>query len=344
MRKIFYSLAGEGLGHCSRFTALLDFCPADWEIHVFTWGEAYDFLKREGYPHLHRVDSMHFGRINGKISVIKTAFNVVKYLGEVVSSYKYIARMFKDGKPELCISDCEGILPKVATRWGVPYLSIDNQHRFSRCFSVDLPFNLRCWAWVMGLFAEWLVPHPLYAVVSIFYHAKIKKMNNRTIITNCFMRKKIEEIQPSYGDYILVYYKSSCGPKILEMLSRTTEKIKVYGCPDKRYSQFEYCKIDNDAFIRDLAGCKALFCSAGNQLLGEAVYYGKNIFTVPEPKQPEQYINAFCLKQMGFGEFCYYEDLDQRKVMNFLKDLKERKPNGINGSRQAVEVIKKVLK
>lgn len=349
MKKIFYSLAGEGLGHCSRFLALLDFCPKEWEIHAFTWGEAYDFLKKQNYPHLHQVDSLPFGRVNGKISVIKTAFNTIKYCGKFVSSYKYALKTMRQEQPDLCISDCEGIVPRVARKLRIPCISIDNQHRFSRCFSVDLPFYLRMWSWAMGLFAEWLVPYPKLAIVSIFYHAKIKKMNNKTVITNCFMRKQMEDIEPTNGDYILVYYKSSCGPKILELLSKTNEKVKIYGhsnvfmgyeiCPN-----FEYCNIDNDNFIRDLAGCKALFCSSGNQLLGEAVYYGKNIFTVPEPKQPEQYINAFCLKQMGFGEFCYWEDLDNDKVWNFLNSLKDRKPNGINGSRQAVDVIKKVLK
>ena len=43
-QKIFYGLAGEGLGHASRTLAMLDELN-DFEVHLFTFGKAYDFLK-----------------------------------------------------------------------------------------------------------------------------------------------------------------------------------------------------------------------------------------------------------------------------------------------------------
>ena len=340
--KIFYGLPGEGLGHCTRTLSVLDFCPKDWEIHIFTWGEAYDYLKSQNYPHLHQIASIPFGRVNGKIDTLATAKSALKFLINFIPSYKDVLKLAREHKPDIFISDCEGIIPRVARKVKTPCISVDNQHKFSRCFSNDLPFDLRIYSIIMGIGTELLVPNPVCAVVSTFYHATLRKLNNKTILTNCFMRKALEEIKPTQGDFILVYYKSSCGPKILEMLSKTNEKVKVYGCPTKPYPQFEYYSIGNN-FIKDLASCKALFCSAGNQLLGEALFYSKNVFAVPEPKQPEQYINAYCLKQMG-DESCYVEYLNEQIVKSFLNNIKEKKGVGINGARMVVGVIEKVVR
>ncbi len=66
------------------------------------------------------------------------------------------------------------------------------------------------------------------------------------------MRKEMEEIKPTSGDYVLVYYKSSVGDCILDALSETKEKVVVFNCLSRKYS-FEYREVGSD-FINYLAG------------------------------------------------------------------------------------------
>ena len=47
--RIFYSLPGEGLGHAIRTQAILDNLDPRIEVHLFTWGEAYDFFEKQNY-------------------------------------------------------------------------------------------------------------------------------------------------------------------------------------------------------------------------------------------------------------------------------------------------------
>jgi len=73
MDRIFYGLAGEGLGHASRTLAVIDALP-DMEVHLFTFGKAYDFLHETGYPHLHRINGIMFPYKNGKINYARLAY------------------------------------------------------------------------------------------------------------------------------------------------------------------------------------------------------------------------------------------------------------------------------
>jgi uncharacterized protein (TIGR00661 family) len=344
-KRIFYSLAGEGLGHAIRTTAILEHLDPEFEVHLFTWGEAYDFFKKRQYPFLHRIAKLPFGRTkNNKISTSKSILNFVKFCINFPSSFRYIGRLCKTLDPVLCIADFEAIMPRIAYTYYVPLFSIDNQHKFSRCESKDLPRSLRIYAYLMGLFTEIYVPRPERVIVSTFHHNALKKTDDQTIITNCFVRKSFNNYQPTIGDYVLLYYKSPFGG-ILEILAQTNWKIKVYGCPPhlRTVGKFEYQDIDNERFIKDLAGCSHLICGAGNQLLGEAIYYGKPIFAIPEPNQPEQSINAFYVEKMKRGTSCDVENLSIDKFLNFYETFKSEEGVGINGAIEAVTEIHKYL-
>jgi len=345
MKKIFYSLPGEGLGHAIRTLAVIEKMP-DVEVHVFTWGEAETFYAACNYPHLHHIAGLPFGRkANGKISTIKSGINFCKYLYKATDSVEYILAQYVKHQPCLFVSDFEGILPRVAKRVDVPCVSIDNQHKFSRCGLDDLPWKLRFHAKTMGFFTEALVKDPAAVIVSTFYHEATNPNDASTILTNCFVRKNFEKYPAIEGDYILLYYKKSCD-RMLHELAKTKQKVKVYNCPSENrcdYPDFEYHDLANEEFIRDLAGCKCLFSSAGNQLLGESVYYGKPVFVIPEPNQPEQEINGFYINKLNYGVSCPLQKFNTQMVRNFLDTFKCRSQAGVNGVDKAVDVLKKFM-
>ena len=56
----------------------------------------------------------------------------------------------------------------------------------------------------------------------------------------------------------------------------------------------------NMSFVRDLAGCRAVFATAGNQLISEAVHFGKPLLLMPE-ESLEQRLNAMHIDRWGIG-------------------------------------------
>lgn len=340
-KKIFYGIAGEGLGHTSRALSLIENLKE--EVHICTWGDSYSFLKKMNYPHLHEIIGIPFGRSkNSKIGVFATILSFLKFVFNYRKSFKEVLEISKDA--DLFISDFEPIIPRVANKLGKPLISIDNQHRFSRCLKRDLPIYLKLHAFLMGLFTETYIPNPSITIISTFYENKIKNNFKNTFLTNSFMRKKIDSQKVTRGDYVVVYYKNSCGDAILKSISKAKVRIKVYNCPlEKRiYRNMEYQDVSDENFIKDLAGCRAVFGCAGNQLISEAIYYNKPILVVPEPNQPEQYINAFYLRKSGCGDYLKLNKVNENKINEFLSktwcvSLKE------NGVKDALYIVKNNL-
>jgi len=340
MKTIFYSLPGEGLGHALRSYAVIERLK-DTTVHVFTWGEAYKFYKEQNYPHLHEIVSLHFGRNKkGRISSTKTIINFGKFIKGYRQSYNYVVKQADIHKPGLFISDFEGVIPRVAKVLNKPCISIDNQHKFSRCRLDDLPLELRLQAWAMGKYTEYLVPNPAKVVVSTFYYQATNKIDENTILTNCFIRENFNNYPKTNDGHLLVYYKVSCGDKLLKSLAHRQEKIKVYNCPkEKQIFPFEYHDLKNEEFVRDLSSCRALFASAGNQLLGEGTYYQKPMFVIPEPNQPEQTINGYYINKMNLGVSCDVDELSSEKIDAFLRNFTHNDKHGVNGVDLAIEVI-----
>lgn len=341
MNRVFYSLCGEGLGHCSRVYAIIESAP-DIEFHIFTWGEAYDYFKKLNYPHLYKIAAIPFGRTaKNKISFIKTIPVFLKFISQVPKSISNILKLAKELNPSVFISDFEPVLPRAAKLGGYKLMSIDNQHRFSRCSSEDLPFNLRVYCFITGIFVETWVPRPNKVVVSAFHHETAKKID-KIVLVNTFIRKEFDKLKPTKGDYVLVYYKKSMNKKILDILQKLNVKVKIYGCPYKEYN-FEYHDISYNKFVNDLAGCSAIIAGAGNQILGESNYYGKPILAIPEPNQHEQYVNGFFLEKMGQGICVFDNELSEKVVSDFLNTFTCREGTGINGVHKAVKEIRGII-
>ena len=165
--RIFYSLSGEGLGHAIRTASLLENLDKKIEVHIFTWGEAYDFFEQLGHPHLYKIADLPFGRDkNNQISTIKTVVNFFRYGCKFPSSFLFVRKKAKELKPDLFISDFESLLPRVAHWMRKPLFSVDNQHRFSRCKLKGLSLGFRLYAYFIGMLTELYVPHPDKVVIS----------------------------------------------------------------------------------------------------------------------------------------------------------------------------------
>src|SRR5690606_32445238 len=94
--------------------------------------------------------------------------------------------------------------------------------------------------------------------------------------------------------------------------------------------------------------CEALFSTAGNQLVGEALYFGKPVFAIPEPRNWEQYINAHYLAESGAGKWMEFDEVRAADVAGFLDRLEEYRARIdrqlMNGKPQALTAIKRHLR
>jgi uncharacterized protein (TIGR00661 family) len=93
-----------------------------------------------------------------------------------------------------------------------------------------------------------------------------------------------------------------------------------------------------DAFAADLAACRAVLCAGGQQLIGEARYFGKPLLVVPIPRQHEQEINARYAELEGLGEYCPIGDLTSKRITAFL-ERRYTISRSANGVDQALDLL-----
>lgn len=351
MKRIFYGLSGEGLGHASRTLAVIDHLP-DVDVHVFTYGKAHSYFQKLGYPEdkLHLIDGLMFSYSGGKVDYFKTGCNTIKfYFDGLQENVNKITKLADCLKPDLFISDFEPSISRASKKCRTPLISVDNQHRFAYVDMIDLPTFLRVYGWTCGLAAKILVPNPKHTVISTFHCDLIAAKKKNVSLTNGLLRREVVERPVADNGHILVYLRDSVSDDILRAMMSVTQEVRVYGASDtpikefiERKPNFKFIQL-GPSFVEDLASCNALIATAGNQLITEARYYGKRCLVVPEPGQYEQSINAFYVERIGMGKQIAAKKIRPNDVEEFVKNFQNTSTALPNGVHTVVEVIRKYV-
>lgn len=344
--RIFYGVAGEGLGHASRVLSVISHLP-DCEIHVFTFGKAYDFFAAQNYPHLHKIEGLLFEYSGGSVNYLRTLWKSCRfYFSGLMRNIRYILDRAQELQPDLFITDFEPSVVRAAHRLQRTVLSIDNQHKFVDCRIDSLPSFLNLYAWFTRISVKLMIPSPTHSVVATFHSDRLKKRNDRVTLTGGILRTEVE-LQPVTNDgFILVYLRKSLSEAILSSLAGCDRELRVYGASEadrRRYEgQMQFFDLSPN-FVQHLAACDKVIASAGNQLISECRYLGKPILAIPEPGQYEQAVNACFVEEIGLGRSCEAERLTPEVVQSFLSGFQlrsERTPNGIS---EVIRVIQETL-
>lgn len=330
---IFYGVCGEGQGHAGRSLTLTQrLMQEGHEVHVFTFGEGTKLFRLGGFPldRLHEIPGITFGIKNGQISIWRTLEN----LREVRKQWKRAKLSIQlEGKlrePGLFITDFEPLVPRVGRKLGVPVVSVDNQHKLATNVS-HLPLSLQFYCLFAKGFVRWMVGKVKAKIICTFHSNQIDDDTKQcpVMVRENFARLKGLPQQ----DFVLVYTKPYMQDAFLKAISGVDGQFRVYGTKNAPPLPNVTCKeTSNDEFARDLATCKAVIACAGNQLLGEARFFGKPILAVPVPNQSEQTINAIMVEKSKIGRWATVNDLTDRLVSDFLSTAfpYEPSPNGVD--------------
>jgi uncharacterized protein (TIGR00661 family) len=358
MAKIFYSMAGEGRGHAVRVFTLVEHLRQEHELVLFAPGDAYEFLVKsygEGRAEnvrLVRFPGLNFRYTGGKLDLFKSTAAAFKFARrEMPALVDALRRRIDDEQPDLAISDFEPCLPRAARATNLPWMSLDHQHVLLAYDLSSLPYLLRRYAWWMSWAIRWYYGWNGYTpVASSFYTPPLKRGFEHVRQVGPILRADVVSSIPRTGNFLVSYLRSNTPPAIIQSLADSGWPVRVYGLgqqPPK--GKLSFHAIDERRFVDDLAHCAGLVSAAGNQLLGEALYFGKPVFAIPEDMHHEQQINAHFLQQMGAGEWMTVDSFRSNRLVSFLSKLEVYREKlaplagRLNGTREAIAAIEQVL-
>ena len=216
----------------------------------------------------------------------------------------------------MILTDFEPLLAKVARSLEVPLVTIDNQHKFLAPLREGFGFTSNLHNFLLGMFVRWHMGKADHHIVTTFHKCRYLKGITRV---DGMLREEFLNQEPTLGDYTLVYLHHSVANRVLPILRQMqNEKFIVYGVKGDDCKNIEFKSVSYEIFAADLAGCKQVICTAGNQLLCELKYLKKKVLAIPILHQQEQFLNAQYAQLENIGIACKAHELTKAIVNDFL--------------------------
>ncbi|MEN0110958.1 MAG: glycosyltransferase family protein [Planctomycetota bacterium] len=324
MRTIFYGVMGEGRGHAARARAMTERLRGEARVALFTSNDALAFLRTayagDAEVEVRDIPGLKFHYRGDQLNNVKTVTEGLRFWAALGRNARAMDDAFRSEKPDLVVTDFEPLVARAARRHGVPVVSLDHQHFLSTYDLTSLPKRLQRWAWLMS-WSIWAFDlRQQRTIVSAFYKPPLRAACDGVTQVGPLLRPAVAERTAHRGGHVLSYLRRATPPRVVDLLTESPLPVKVYGLGDRPpRGAVTFHPIDEDTFLDDLAGCDCVVAAAGNQLLGEALHFGKPVLALPEEHHHEQNINACFLEQMGAGERRTLERFAGADLAGFLE-------------------------
>lgn len=322
------------------------------EVVLFAPGDAYEMLAARYAGtgvRVYRIPGLHFHYDDRHVlSFWNTTREATGYLWKLPRLISWLELVIRKESPDLIITDFEPALPRAAQRVGVPFISLDHQHFLVANDLTCLPNWMQLPAKAMGLVVQNFYSGQSETILSQFYAPPLRQELSNVTQVGVLLRPEIVQTPPTHGEHLVAYLRRKTCSSVLAVLKEIKRPVHVYGLGElPPQDNVQFYRIDELGFIADLASCHAVICTAGNQLVGEALYLGKPVLAIPESNNFEQFINAWFLRDGGGGDWVDPERITARHIRRFLAlhaDFTQGfDRHRMNGTPEAVEVISRYL-
>lgn len=281
--KILYAIQGTGNGHLSRARDVIPILQKKGDVDILISGTQADvdlpFQPKYRFAGL----SFIFGK-KGGVDLFATykKSNLRRLLGEIQS--------LPIDDYDLVISDFEPVSSWACYIRGKACISFSHQSA------------------VLNENAPRPVSQDLVGKALLKYYAPCTKaygLHFRAFDDNIFtpvIRQDIRQIVPFNKGHYTVYLPAYGDKRLVKILNRCTDvNWEVFSKHNKTAfseGKVKVYPINNDDFVKSMAGCEGIICGAGFETPAEALFLGKKLLVIPMKTQYEQQCNAAVLASM----------------------------------------------
>jgi uncharacterized protein (TIGR00661 family) len=315
MANILYGVNGEGSGHSTRAREVISHLQQQGhKLHIVSFDRGLRNLS-ESFP-VTEIFGLTLAYVNNRVRYKRTlASNLIK-APRAARSLKQLSRLVDEKEIDLVITDFEPLSCHVGHHKRLPVIAIDNQHAITNA-TVSLPRGFKRDVAAVKLVTRLMTPHADAYLVLSFFSAPVKKRN--TLLFPPILRQEVLSAKPNTGDCVLVYVTSPAR-ELAALLKQVRGKFVAYGFGiEGQEGNILFKKPSMAAFLRDLAGAKAVIANAGFSLVSEALYLGKPYLAMPVKNQFEQTFNAYHVDTLGYG--AWLKELGKEQIESFLGSL-----------------------
>ncbi len=319
MGKIFYGVMGDARGHVNRARIVAREMPE--HEYLFAGGGAAHALKDEGYC-VHDLPVPATIYRDNRVDVPGTLRNARKVFLGAPPVVRRLARVIREFDPDLILTDYEFFTPRAARVLGRPCVSLDHQHILTHC-SYEPPKEERLSRLMTCAIVRRLFSAADRYLITSFFDLPPTDPDSVEVFPPV-VRRAVTEQRPEQGEHVLVYQTSPTFHRLFPALEEVDRPFVVYGFgaqPTRKNIIFKAPSAEG--FLRDLAACRFALVNGGHNVISEALYLGKPVFSFPIENAYEQFINAVYVSRLGYGRRSARGDPSPEAIRAFDARLEE---------------------
>lgn len=324
MARIAYSMSGEGRGHATRVEAVVSMLSQHHDLLVYAPPLAYhllsESLQENSRVELRRLDGLQFRYSGKRLSYLKSVVASVPFLMSLHSRVATMRRELTEWGATHAICDFEPTLSRAVCKLNIPLISLDHQHFLTTIQPESLPWTLRWKVRALAPSVALFCPGPMRQIVSAYFDFPLRQNLANVDRVGALMRNCVLQAKSEWGEHVVAYFRRNIPESVLNALATTGRAVHVYGLGARpRLGNIRFQSTSVQPFLEHLRSCRALVTSAGNQLVGEALYLRKPVLAIPEQGNFEQSLNAHFLPRTNGGETTTAHRCTPRFMQMFLE-------------------------
>ncbi len=300
MARILYGVHGTGHGHAIRALTIARAFP-EHQFLFLSDGTGAALLARE-YPVV-RCPNPETPVRRHRVVATATLISILKILSQSRHLLRQVLDLIRRFQPQVTLSDYEFFLPRAARRAGLPCLSLDNQHIIVGCAHPVPVRQLPSYA-ITDLAVRCLFSAASDYLVTSFFRPPTKP-GAKVRLLPPLLRDRVLKHRSREEEHVVAYQGYPTFKNFIPFLAAIGRPVHLYGFGGpRREGNLRFCENSEAGFLADLASCRYVICGGGHCLISEALFYGKPVLSFPVRHAFEQFLNAFYLARLGYGQYC----------------------------------------
>ena len=333
-----FTVQGEGRGHMTQAISMSQILRKAGHEMVAVLagrpnGKSWPAFFESAFPvPVTPIQSPIFTLKNGKsVDVPGTLAVFARGLGDYSRSLHAIHETINDTKPDLIINFLEPLMGfyNFTHRHLPPTISLGHQ------FMMEHPEFVRLRGYVtqqaaMRRFVGMAGARSIRTALS-FYEAT-DYPNKQLFVSPPLLRQQLFQLEPDpNGKFILAYMVNEGYAEEIRHWHQAHPKVPIHCFRNQPEAPKEervddtltFHQLDGEKFLKMMAACRAVACTAGFESVSEAAYLGKPILVVPVENHVEQMGNALDAEKAGLAIWDRHFDL--ARLLDFTSGTATRR-------------------